>query len=123
MSLTYIKEAFGKEYIKIYSRFTKKGIFPSPGKEFQIYSEVKVMLQAMKKYENNKWWLYTELKDKLYFQLKDPVLLIPIDYLQYCAEMVLGRNVPISYLKSRKGKSALLREMRNKGLIPIINEV
>lgn len=57
------------------------------------------MLNAMKKYGDNKWWLSENGDYMAYMQVNEEVLLIEAEALQKNIESLLGREVPFSEFK------------------------
>jgi hypothetical protein len=68
--------------------FTKNMAAPSP-KEIQI----QLVLNAMKKYDNNHWWENKDERVLAYWQVKEPILIIPWEVFHRGMSNLLGRKV------------------------------
>ena len=59
----------------------------------ETYKRVKKCLEQMERFGNNHWWTSKDKKVLGYYQLMNPILLVPFDKFHEALEFLLGRPV------------------------------
>ena len=59
----------------------------------ETYKRVKKCLEQMERFDNNHWWTSKGKKVLGYYQLMNPILLVPFDKFHEALEFLLGRPV------------------------------
>lgn len=59
----------------------------------ETYKRVKKCLEQMERFGNNHWWTSKDKKVPGYYQLMNPILLVPFDKFHEALEFLLGRPV------------------------------
>lgn len=63
--------------------------------EYETFNKVKECLEQMEKCGKNRWWNSEDKRVLAYYQLMNPILLIPFDKFHEALEFLLGRPVGI----------------------------
>lgn len=98
-NLQYLRELLGNNVIKKFLRMVDKRqdtlarwLNNNPADK-ETYETVQRCLNQMEKFEDNHWWTSEDMKTLGYYQLLNPLLLVPFDKFHEAIEILLDRPV------------------------------
>lgn len=97
----------------IYSKYddeNRKWAVSKTGYQLNPYA-LNRMLWVMSRYGDNRWWLNPDMRIRSYYQLREPVLIIPFNEFHQGLESLIGRS--IDTMEFALNKSILLRESQS----------
>lgn len=93
-NIDYLKEVLSEEDVDTYFRLRNlNDLRDIPDEELEIYDTVKRCLMTMERYDDNCWWLSNDPCVVAYFQVMEPVLLVPFTKFQSALSVLLGHYV------------------------------
>lgn len=93
-NIKYLEGLIGEDKVKTFLRVSsQKDCEQVSEKEQEAYDVINRCLTAMQKFGDNRWWTSDDKKVVGYYQLTNPILLVPFDKFHESVEFLLGRPV------------------------------
>ena len=112
-NLKYLRTFLGNDKVDTFIKFTESIPFKTY-EEQKSYRKVEKCLIHMEKFENNRWWTSEKKENLAYYQLRTPVMLIPMDKYIEALKYLLGRPVWTHEIRgNRKNLFLRLKKLLN----------
>lgn len=91
-NIKYLRGILGDYKVDTFLRF-EATTENTTSEDEETYKRVKKCLEQMERFDNNHWWTSKDKKVLGYYQLMNPILLVPFDKFHEALEFLLGRPV------------------------------
>ena len=91
-NIKYLRGILGDYKVDTFLRF-EATTENATSEDEETYKRVKKCLEQMERFDNNHWWTSKDKKVLGYYQLMNPILLVPFDKFHEALEFLLGRPV------------------------------
>lgn len=91
-NIKYLRGILGDYKVDTFLRF-EATTENTTSEDEETYKRVKKCLEQMERFDNNHWWTSKDKKVLGYYQLMNPILLVPFDKFHEALEFLLGLPV------------------------------